>query len=152
MPTKRLTYEERAEQFAQAADIVQRVVANSTQFPDSTKTAIEQGAAELKRMALEPQPQFRRIASLRYLEEALLTVWNETTGPDTDLVWAEMRKLELPYERKDVLAVVLKRKRIKDEHEFDYVTDNIVIAEQEGRITKEQAVELDAMLMKFQGT
>lgn len=152
MPTKRLTYEERAELFAQAADIVQRVVANSTQFPDSTKTAIEQGAAELKRMALEPQPQFRRIASLRYLEEALLTVWNETTGPDTDLVWAEMRKLELPYERKDVLAVVLKRKRIKDEHEFDYVTDNIVIAEQEGRITKEQAVELDAMLMKFQGT
>lgn len=152
MPTKRLTYEERAELFAQAADIVQRVVANSTQFPDSTKTAIEQGAAELKRMALEPQPQFRRIASLRYLEEALLTVWNETTGPDTDLVWAEMRKLELPYERKDVLAVVLKRKRIKDEHEFDYVTDNIVIAIQEGRITKEQAVELDAMLMKFQGT
>ncbi|MBK7946576.1 MAG: hypothetical protein IPJ85_15325 [Flavobacteriales bacterium] len=148
---KRQTYDERANQFVRAVDIIQTVVMASMEFQDAHKAVMKQGFEEMKRMSLNPEPQFRRIASLRYLEEHVLGGWSDATGPDADRVWAEIQKQGLPYHRKDVLAVVLKRKRIKDQHEFDYVTDNIVIAEQENRITKEQAVALDAMLMKFQG-
>jgi hypothetical protein len=102
-------------------------------------------------MALNPEPPFRRIASLRYLEEEVLSGWYNATGPDADSVWSQIHEQVLPYQRKDVLAKVLKRRRIKDQHEFDYITDSIVLAQQDGRITKGQALELDSLLMKFQG-
>lgn len=151
MPKKRETYDERARQFAQAVDVVIGVVMGSPSYSDTDKATLTQGFAELRHMALEPQPQFRRVASLRYLEEALLSGWNDANGPEADHIWSEIRKLGLPYTRKDVLSTILKRKRIKDQHEFDYVTDSIVIAQQEGRITEEQAIALDRMLMDFQG-
>ncbi len=151
MAKKRQTYEERAKQFVLATAIIEDVVLASSRYSDEQKALIKKGFTEFKRMALDPEPVFRRIASLRYLEEEVLSGWRDATGPDADQIWAEIKRQELPYVRKDVLTLVLKRKCIKDQHEFDYVTDNIVIAQQEGRINHEQAVALDAMLMKFQG-
>jgi hypothetical protein len=151
MAKKRQTYDDRARQFVQAVDIIQNVCSPSSRFSDEQKTMISKGFAEFQRMALNPEPPFRRIASLRYLEEEVLSGWYNATGPDADSIWSQIREQGLPYQRKDILATVLKRRRIKDQHEFDYITDSIVLAQQDGRITKEQALELDSLLIKFQG-
>jgi hypothetical protein len=151
MAKQRQTYDDRARQFVQAVDIIKNVCSQSSRFSDEQKTMISKGFTEFQRMALNPEPPFRRIASLRYLEEEVLSGWYNATGPDADSVWSQIHEQVLPYQRKDVLAKVLKRRRIKDQHEFDYITYSIVLAQQDGRITKGQALELDSLLMKFQG-
>ena len=127
-------YVERAGQFVRAVDIGAQVLADHSKDRDMIKFG-----AELKELTKQ-SPQ--RVAGLRHLETAYFTYWNETTGPHVDRFWELVTAENLPFERKDVLSNVLRRGRINNAGEHETVVDLLVVAQQEGRITAEEAARL----------
>ncbi|TAJ13471.1 hypothetical protein DMA11_08635 [Marinilabiliaceae bacterium JC017] len=141
MGKKRIIYQERAERLSKAVDIAVKIIQESDSHGDDFKTPMVNFCNQVKQMALNPEPQFRKVASIKYLENDFLIYWNESADKEVDKFWIELHKNGIDYEKKDTIQAVLKRGRIKNIHEFDNIIDNIVVAEQIGRITKEQVIE-----------
>jgi hypothetical protein len=150
MNNKRSTYQDRAEQLARAVDIADAIIKASTVFSEEYKTHFLKWGQQVKYMALNPEPQFKKIVSLKYLENDFLTFWNESNGQDIDKFWSTISANNIDYQRKDTIQAVLKRKKIKDIHEYDNIVDNIVVAEQLDQITKAQVVELNKLIGEFE--
>jgi hypothetical protein len=150
MTTKRQTYQEKAEQLAKTIDIAEKVIVGSKSLDEKTRTHFFNWGREIKNMALNPKPQFKKVASLKCLENDFLIYWNEAHGEDIEKFWTEVYKNRIDFERKDTIQAVLKRNKIKDIHEYDSVIDNIVVAEQIGRIDKIQVNKLNKMIGEFE--
>jgi hypothetical protein len=150
MTKKRFTYQERAERLAKAVDIAIKIINESDRFGNDFKTPMINFCNQVKQMALNPEPQFKKVASIKYLENDFLTYWNESAEKEVDKFWNQLYKNGIDFERKDTIQTVLKRGKIKDIHEYDNIVDNIVVAEQIGRINKEQAIELSQMMGDFE--
>ncbi|MBB3696568.1 hypothetical protein KMW28_23945 [Flammeovirga yaeyamensis] len=150
MNKKRVTYQERAERLAKAVDIAVKILNESDRFHNDSKTPMINLCNQIKQMALNPEPQFKKVASIKYLENDFLTYWNESADKEVDKFWTELYKNGIDFERKDTIKTVLKRGKIKDIYEYDNIVDNIVVAEQIGRINKEQTTELSQMIGDFE--
>jgi hypothetical protein len=61
-----------------------------------------------KQSAFHPELGFAKLSSLKSLETAFFTYWNEGAGEDVDAFWREIRRQHLPFHRRDVIADVLK--------------------------------------------
>ena len=145
-----MTYQERAERLSKSVDIAVKIVNESEQFGDDFKTPMINFCNQLKQMALNPEPQFKKVASIKYLENDFLTYWNESTDKEVDKFWIEIHKNGIDFEKKDTIKTVLKRGKIKDINEFYNIIGNIVIAEQIGWIDQEQIIELNRMIGDFE--
>jgi hypothetical protein len=150
MSSRRQTYKDRAERLARTVDIAELVIKTSDTLSEDTKSRKLQWGQQIKQMALNPEPQFKRVASIKYLENDFLTYWNEASGPEVEKFWTTLNKSGIDFERKDMLNVILKRGRIKDIHEYDYVVDSILVAEQTGKINSDQVVMLNGFLGAFE--
>ena len=150
MTTKRQTYQERAERLAKTIDIAEKIIVESKSLDEKTRTHFLKWGREIKNMVLNPEPKFKKVASIKYLENDFLIYWNEADGEDIEKFWTELYKNGIDFERKDTLQAVLKRKRIKDIQEYDSIIDNIVAAEQIGRIDKNQVKELNQLIGEFE--
>ena len=150
MDKKRMTYQDRAERLSKAVDIAVKIVSESERFGDDFKTLMINFCNQVKQMALNPEPQFKKVASIKYLENDFLTYWNESPDKEVDRFWIELHKNGIDFEKKDTIQTVLKRGKIKDIHEFDNIIDNIVVAEQIGRINQEQVIKLNKMIGDFE--
>jgi hypothetical protein len=95
-------------------------------------------------------PRFRNLRNLKEAENDIFIYFQEGKGKTVELFWKRLKEERLPYKRKNPLTAILKRKRIKNEFEYDYVTDIVVALQQEGTITDEQGVELKMMLGEFE--
>jgi hypothetical protein len=105
---------------------------------------------ERKEMALNPKPQYCNMQSLKYLYEDIFTQFQEGNGVFVEEFWKEIKAQNLPYKRENKLAKILKRKKINNIHEFDFVTDVIVPYQQEGFINEEEVVLLNKWLGDFE--
>lgn len=150
MKNQRLKYEEQAATLAKAVDIAGRVIKESAEFDANLAKQMLNFGAHVKQSVLNPEPRFKRLASLKQSENEFLTFWNESSGPQVEKFWSLVHENKLGYLRKDVINDVLRRKKIKSIHEFDTVTDNIVVYEQIGRINKQQVIELNNYLGEFE--
>lgn len=150
MNSKRQSYQERAEMLAKAVDIAESVIKESSTLSEDVKSHMLQWEQQVKQMALNPKKQFKRVASIKYLENDFLTYWNEATGPDVEEFWSMVARSGIVYKRKDVLGAILKRGKIKDIHEYEYLTDSLVVEQQTGRINRDQANELSRFLEEFE--
>lgn len=150
MTSKVSKYEEQADKLAKAVDIAEQVIKESADFnADLAKPMLDFGT-QIKHMALNPEPQFKKLVSLKYLESDFFTFWNESKGTDVDKFWDRVFQSKLGYVRKDAIQDVLKRKKIKNIHEFDFIIDNIVVYEQTGRLNHEQVIELNKYIGDFE--
>lgn len=89
-------------------------------------------------------------ASLRYFIKEAIDQYSSMTGPSYDLFWKKLKEHGLPYEPKDVLEGIFKRGRLKDEIEYEFVIDNLVLWQQEGKITETQRDSLNEMIAAFE--
>ena len=105
---------------------------------------------EWKDDALNPEPKFKKITSLKYIIESVFTYFEESNGKDVEYFWKQIKEQNLDYVREDKLWKIIKRGKIKNRIEFEYVTDLIVIAEQEKRITEDEARKLATMIGEFE--
>lgn len=53
------------------------------------------------------------LRELRSIARMVLSYWNESIGIPTELFWSELKKNDVPFERKDPLKSVLKRGRFR---------------------------------------
>lgn len=147
---QRTTYEQRANRLARTVDVAETVIRASRELSAREKREMLKFGEETKRFALEPEPRFRRVESLEYLESEFLTYWNESIGPDTETFWKLIKQAGIDFERRDVIQDVLRRGRIASIHEYDAIVDNIVIVEQEGIVSPAEVRELSRMLGEYE--
>lgn len=127
-----------------------KIINESERFEDDYKIPMINFCNQIKQLALNPEPQFKKVASIKYLETDFFTYWNESADKEVDKFWIELHKNGIDFEKKDTIQTVLKRGKIKDIQEFDNIIDNIVAAEQVGRINREQTIELNKMIGDFE--
>lgn len=97
-----------------------------------------------------PEPKFQNMRSLKYLEEDVFTLFQECSGENVEEFWKRIKEANLPFIRENKMAKILKRKKINNDIEYDFVTDVIVPYQQEGMITEEEVILLNAYLGKFE--
>lgn len=135
---------------AKAIDIAEKVILESKLLDEKTKTHFINWGREAKHDALHPEPRFKNISSLKYIENDFLVYWNESNGKDVEKFWKEVFRKKIGFQRKDIIGLILKRKKIKDVHEYDNLIDTIVVAEQIGQIDKAQVKELNRYIGEFE--
>jgi len=105
---------------------------------------------EWKEMALNPKPQYRNLKSLKYKIENVFTYFHEASGTYVEEFWKEIKAHNLPFKRENKLAKILKRKKINNIHEYDFIIDVIVPYKQEGLINDEEVVLLNKWIGEFE--
>jgi hypothetical protein len=143
-------YMERAKMLLEAMEISDKAFQESITLDDNTKRMVLHGHNEMKKLALNPPEGFATIRSLAYLEDAFLTHWNEASGPDVEKFWNEIAKRSINYKRRDILKEILKKKKINNDMELAVVIDNLVVAQQTGKITNSEAELLNEYILKFE--
>ena len=103
-----------------------------------------------KNNALNPEPKFKKLASLKYIEQDTFTFFKEGNGETVEYFWQQIAKENLGYIREDKLRKIIERGKIKGRIEYELVIDSIVAAEQEERITKQEAKQLSEMIGEFE--
>jgi hypothetical protein len=151
MKKVRQTYEQRAEQFAKICDIGIQVLTEAEISADEKKRMISMCNSD-KEMALHPLPIYKRIGSLKCIEAEHFWYWNEHNGRHINEFWLKVKEAGLDYERKDIFKRLLKRGRISNMQEYDYVIDEILVGEQTGRISIDEAKKLNNYLSNYEKT
>ncbi|MBK6398413.1 MAG: hypothetical protein IPF75_09140 [Bacteroidetes bacterium] len=105
---------------------------------------------EWKNSILNPEPKFKKLASLKFEIQNVFTYFQEGTGDTVEYFWRQLSKENLGYVREDKLRKILDRGKIKGRIEYELVIDSIVVAEQEERITKQEATQLSEMIGEFE--
>ena len=151
---KKTTYTKQAENLAKAIDIAIDALQNHsfrTFTPDQVKTIMDSYISD-KELALNPEPGFANVKSLRFLVDSLLTYFQESSGEDVEYFWQEIERQGLPYKRINRLDTILERGKIRNEMEYDYVTDGLVIFQQRGLIDQSQQQKLSEMIAEFESS
>jgi hypothetical protein len=105
---------------------------------------------EWKQRAINPEKRYRKLASLKYLHHDIFNHYNTASGDKVDYFWKRIKEEGLDYHPVDILDKVLKKKRITNRIEYDYIGDNIVIFMQTGRTTEAQSILLQKWLMNYE--
>ncbi len=137
-PTKK--YLERAKAFAEAIDLATAV--RKAALGPKADLGMSRFEKKMKTKALEPEPAFAKLASLKYLEAAFFTYWNESPEPHVKTFWREVAKRGLPFHRRDWAKEALARGRITSQVEYEVVTD----ATGDDRFSSAEKAKLDSML------
>lgn len=151
MPKARQTYEQRAEQFAKVCEIGIEVLTEAEISADEKKRMVGMCSSD-KEMALHPLPIYKRIDSLKCIEAEHFWYWNEHNGRHIDEFWKQIKDAGLAYERKDMFKRILQRSRISNMQEYDFVIDEILVAEQTGRISIDEVRRLNNYLSCYEKT
>jgi hypothetical protein len=145
-----MAYNKRAKEYLEALEIAIEILeTNSSIDVEMKKRMMEYTRLEIN-LTLNREKKFRNISSLSISEKEYFTYWNEATGDHVEKFWNEIRNAELNYKRKNYLEDILKRNRIKNIHEFNYVVDTLIIAQQEERISTKEAKLLNDYLADFE--
>lgn len=148
----RQNYDTEAIKLAKAIDIA---IDSFTKYPpkDFTKENLDHFVnvySLWKESILNPEPKFRKIASLKYHLQDVFTYFQEGAGEAVEHFWKQLDKENLGYVREDKLRRVIDRGKIKGRIEYDLVVDSIVASEQVRRITLEETKLLSKMLSEFE--
>ena len=145
-------YEEEAIKLSKAINIA---IESFQKYPrkDWTKEIHEQTISiyyELQKATLNPNPEFKKITSLKYLINDVFTYFQESYGNDVEYFWQQIDSQNLDFVRENKIDKILTRGKIKNRIEFEYITDIIVAIEQEKKITQIQAEKLKQFIGEFE--
>ena len=151
---KKRTYQEEANKLATAIDIA--IEAFTVECPPDFEKSHQEHTiscyANWKESCLNPEPQFRNLASLKYSINDVFTYFQEGTGKTVEYFWKKINDAKLDYKRENKLEKILNRGKIRGRVEYDYVTDMIVVAEQAGMTSKEETIKLSDMLREYESS
>jgi hypothetical protein len=142
-------YLDRVSAFTDALNIAQAVIKDYLP-QDAMKDQLIEFYTRLKQMANHPERGFKNVKSLSYLESAFFEYWNSNIGFHIDKFWEKISASGLQFQRQDIFKKIWQRKRIANIHEYDFVIDNMVMAQQENKITQEQADLLNVYIAAFE--
>ena len=105
---------------------------------------------ERKERRIACEKKFETLQSLKYDIEDVFSYFQEGAGLDVDEFWRLIKEANLPYERENKLEKIMKRGRIRNDIEYNYVVDTIVPFQQEGIISEDDVKKLNEMIDKFE--
>lgn len=105
---------------------------------------------EWKRGRLNAEKKFRTLSSLKYEVEDVFTYFQESAGDEVNYFWKKIKEQDLPYKRENKMLKILKRKKINNDIEYDFVIDVIVPYRQEGMITDDEVGLLNNYIAAFE--
>ena len=105
---------------------------------------------EWKEGRINAELKFKNLSSLKYDIENVFTNFQEGSGDEVNYFWDKIKEHNLPYKRENKLVKILKRKKIKDDIEFDFVTDVMVPYQQEDLINEEELILLNTYIGDFE--
>lgn len=149
---KNAKYLEAAENLVKAIDIAIDVlkVASIKDFREQDKQQFISVYSGWKEELINPQPQYANMASLKYSIEGVFTYFQEGSGQTVEMFWQKIKESGLPYKRENKLAKILKRKKIKNDIEYDFVIDVIVPYKEEGIINDDEFILLNKLIGEFE--
>ncbi len=133
-------YVARARALAEAIDLAQEIRAATPHARDDEGLVLME--LETKRMALDPEPPFANLKSLKHAEAMFFTYWGEGGGPEIEAFWRELERRKLPFQRVDTARAALDRGRIVDQVEYETVADAV----SDERFSDAEKKKLGAML------
>lgn len=148
----RKDYDTEAIKLAKAVDIA---IDSFIKFPpkDFTKENVDHFVnlySKWKNSVINPEPKFRKIASLKFHIQDVFTYFQESDGEAVEHFWRQLGKENLGFTREDKLRKIIRRGKIMELIEYDLVVDSMSAAEQEKRITRQEAKLLSEMLGEFE--
>jgi len=145
-------YNVEAEKVARAIDIAIESFSKTppTEFKEADVNQFVKVYKDYKDKTLNPLPQFKNYTSLKYIINDILTFFQESKGETVEVFWEKLIEENLGFKREDKLRKLLDRGKIKGQIEYDLAIDSIVAAEEEGRITKEEASLLGELIGEFE--
>jgi len=105
---------------------------------------------EWKNNVINPEPQYKNLASLKHHIQDVFTYFQEGSGDTVEYFWNRIIEENLDYKRENKLEKILKRGKIRGRVEYDYLTDMILVAEQVGLSTKSETEKLSNMLAEYE--
>jgi hypothetical protein len=149
---KNAKYVEASENLVKAIDIAIDVlkVAPPKDFREQDKQQFISVYSGWKEELINPQLQYANMASLKYSIDEVFTYFQEDSGQTVETFWQKIKEADLPYKRENKMAKILKRKRIKDDIEYNFVIDVLTPYHQEGLITEEELVLLNQWIGDFE--
>jgi hypothetical protein len=91
-----------------------------------------------------------KMSSLKYKEEDVFIYFQEASGETVNEFWKRIKESGLPYKRENKMEKILKRKKIRNDIEYNYVIDTIVPLQQEGVLSKEDVSLLEQMMAQYE--
>jgi hypothetical protein len=131
-----------------ALDVIQKYPPNK--FKESDIKQFISVYYECKNKIENPAPRFANLRSLKYSIDEVFIYFQEGNGKAVNLFWERIRESQLPYRRENKLAKILKRKKIKNDIEYDFVVDVIVPYQQEGLIDESDIILLNGLISDFE--
>lgn len=149
MQNKRKNYQDESIKLAKAIDIaieiLEKFKANNPHYKSSLKYLLE-----LKHLTLNPEPQFKTIASLKYIIDEFLTPYQEGAGLDVEHFWQKLKEEKLDYKRENKIKKILHRGKIINDIEYVLSTDMVVAAVDDGIISHEDSNKLSKMIEEYE--
>lgn len=105
---------------------------------------------EMKGMIEDAEKHFQNLESLRYTEDAVFTYFQEAHGNCVNEFWKMIKAAELPFQRENKLGKLMKRGRIKDHIEYDFVIDVLVPYQEDGLVSEEDVKLLNQWIAEFE--
>jgi hypothetical protein len=145
-------YEEQADALGKAIDIAIAAIRKYPPkgFNDAHVNHFIHTYEEFKNDALFPGAKYRNSQSLSHVTTAALTFFQEGTGDAVNYFWREVSTQNLGFKRENKLQKVLKRGKIKNQAEYEFIIDVMVPYQQEGLIGELEAGKLKEMVGFFE--
>lgn len=145
-------YLEQAANLVKAIDIAIDVIRTTPPkgFDQKQIQTVLQSYDGFKKQVVEAEPKFKTLASLKYDIENVFTYFQEASGDTVNEFWRRIKEAGLPYERVNKMDRLLKRKKIKNQIEYDYVVDTIVPLQQAGILSNEDVKRLHEMIKSYE--
>lgn len=105
---------------------------------------------EFKHRVDDAEAQFRNQRSLSYIIAEVFTYFQEGDGQAVNAFWEKIYEEKLPYKRENRLLKIIKRNKIKNQSEYDFVIDIIVPYQQQGIINEKDLIILNRLIMEFE--
>lgn len=145
-------YQILAEQLANVISIGNEAI---RKFPpknwnDTHIELVTKNREKIRQNILNPKPEHRNISSLKYDINPIFTLFQEGGGEYVEYFWSKIKEEDLPFKRENKMVKILKRKKINNPAEYDFVIDTIVPYQQEGFINEEDVKLLNEMIDTYE--
>jgi len=145
-------YIEQSTNLIKAIDIAIDVIKSTPPkgFNQQHVEIVLQHKESVKNSLLNPDPKYMNLGSLKYKIEDVFTYFNEGAGETVNEFWKKIKESGLPYERENKLEKILSKKKIRNQHEYDYVIDAMVPFVQEGTINEAEFELLNRLVGEYE--
>ena len=105
---------------------------------------------EWRNEIINASPESKNLKSLKYRIEDIFTYFQDSTGHTVAYFWKRLKEENLDYKYENKLKRILKQSKIKNIHDYNHVTDMIVVSQQLGLISSEDSKILNQLIGEFE--